>query len=102
MREARLAGVAAILDLVSQAPDASLLAEGGRLASPLGAAGRGCRTVQPHGRASPANLERLGGLLAAGTLRVPIQRSYLLERAGEALEALPTTHTRGKLGVTIA
>ena len=50
---------------------------------------------------SPANLERLAGLLDAGTLRVPIQRSFSLEQAGEALEALPATHTQGKLGLTI-
>ena len=50
---------------------------------------------------SPANLQRLGELLADSTLRVPIQRSYPLEQAGEALQALPTTHTQGKLGITI-
>ena len=51
---------------------------------------------------TPANLQRLAALLDAGTLRVPIQRSYRLEQAGEALQALPTTHTQGKLSVTIA
>jgi NADPH:quinone reductase-like Zn-dependent oxidoreductase len=51
---------------------------------------------------TPANLQRLAGLLDAGTLRVPIQRSYPLENAGEALQVLPATHTQGKLGVTIA
>jgi NADPH:quinone reductase-like Zn-dependent oxidoreductase len=50
---------------------------------------------------APATLKRLATLLDAGTLRVPIQRSYPLERAGEALEALPSTHTQGKLGLTI-
>jgi NADPH:quinone reductase-like Zn-dependent oxidoreductase len=51
---------------------------------------------------SPANLQRLAELLDAGTLRVAIQRTYRLEDAGEALQALPATHTQGKLGVTIA
>jgi NADPH:quinone reductase-like Zn-dependent oxidoreductase len=51
---------------------------------------------------TPANLERLAGLLDSGTLRVPIQRTYPLEQAGEALQALPGTHTVGKLSVTIA
>jgi NADPH:quinone reductase-like Zn-dependent oxidoreductase len=39
VREAHPDGVDAVLDVVSQAPDDSLLREGGRLASPLGAAG---------------------------------------------------------------
>ena len=47
------------------------------------------------------NLQRLGELLA-GTLQVPIQRTYPLENAGEALQALPTTHTQGKLAVSVA
>jgi len=51
---------------------------------------------------TPANLERLAELLETGTLRVPIQRSYWLEQAGKALQALPTTHTQGKLSLTIA
>jgi NADPH:quinone reductase len=42
-------GVDALLDLVSFTPDASVLKEGGRLASPLGAAGEGPRTCEPDG-----------------------------------------------------
>jgi NADPH:quinone reductase-like Zn-dependent oxidoreductase len=95
-------GVDAILDVVSQAPDASLLKEGGRLASPLGAAGEGAGRFNLMAQPAPANLERLAGLLDSGTLRVAIQRSYGLEQAGEALQAFPTTHTVGKLGLTIA
>jgi NADPH:quinone reductase-like Zn-dependent oxidoreductase len=101
-REAHPGGVAAILDLTSQAPDASLLEEGGRLASPLGAAGEGPGRFNVMAVPSPANLQRLGELLRTGALRVPIQQSYPLEQAGEALQALPTTHTRGKLGLTVA
>ena len=41
VREAHPDGVEALFDVVSQAPDASLLKEGGRLATPLGAAGEG-------------------------------------------------------------
>jgi hypothetical protein len=29
-------------------------------------------------------------------------RAFRLEQAGEALDALPATHTRGKLSLTIA
>ena len=51
----------------------------------------------PHPRISSGS----ASFLADGALRVPIQRAYPLEKAGEALQALPTTHTQGKLGITI-
>jgi NADPH2:quinone reductase len=102
LHEAHPDGAHAILDAVSQAPDASLLREGGRLASPVGAAGEGQGRFNVMAVPTPANLERLAGLLEAGTLRVPIRRSYPLEQAGEALQALTTEHTQGKLGVTIS
>jgi NADPH:quinone reductase-like Zn-dependent oxidoreductase len=95
-------GVDAILDLVSQAPDTSLLKEDGRLASTLGAAGEGEGRCNVMAQPTPANLARLAALLDDGTLRIRIQRSYDLEQAGEALQALPATHTQGKLGLTIS
>jgi len=102
VREVHPDGVDAVLDVVSPTPDASLLNEGGRLASPLGAAGEGPGRFNIMAEPTPANLQRLAGLLDAGTLRVPIQRSYRLEQAGEALGALSATHTQGKISVTIA
>jgi NADPH:quinone reductase len=102
VRELHPEGVDALFDVVSQTPDASLLKEGGKLASPLGAAGEGPGRFNVMAEPTPANLQRLTGLLDDGTLRVPLQRSYRLEEAGEALQALPTTHTQGKLGITIA
>lgn len=102
VRESHPEGVEALFDLVSQAPDASLLKKGGRLASPLGAAGEGSGRFNVGAVPSPENLQRLGGLLETGTLRVPIQRTYSLEQAGEALQALSATHTQGKLAVRIA
>jgi NADPH:quinone reductase-like Zn-dependent oxidoreductase len=95
-------GIDAILDLATQAPDTSLLKEGGRIASPLGAAGEGPARFNIMAVPSTANLARVAALLEDGTLRVPLQRSYTLEQAGEALQALPTTHTQGKLGLSIA
>jgi NADPH2:quinone reductase len=95
-------GVDAVLDLVSYTPDASPLKDGGRLASSLGAAGEGPGRFNLMAEPTPANLRRLAELLDNGTLRIPIQRNYRLEQAGEALQALPTTHTQGKLSVTIA
>jgi len=50
----------------------------------------------------PTALGRLAQHLDAGTLRVPIQNGYRFERAGEALGALPTTHTQGKLALRVA
>jgi len=102
VREVHPDGVDAILDLVSPTPDASLLNEGGRLASTLGAAGEGPGRFNLMAEPTPANLQRLAQLLDDGTLVVRIQRSYRLEQAGEALQALPTTHTQGKLSVTLA
>jgi NADPH:quinone reductase-like Zn-dependent oxidoreductase len=102
VREAHPDGVDAVLDVVSWTPDTSLLRDGGRLASPLGAAGEGPGRFNVMASPTPANLQRLAELLDAGTLRVPIQRTYGLEQAGEALQALPAAHTQGKLGLTIA
>jgi NADPH:quinone reductase len=102
VRKGHADGVDAILDLVSQAPDTSLLTSGGRLASTLGAAGEGPGRFNVVADPTRANLQRLAKLLDAGTMRVHIQRSYTLDEAAEALGALPTTHTQGKLGLTIA
>ncbi len=102
VRAGHSGGVDAILDVVSQAPDPSLLNDGGRLASTLGAAGEGPGRFNVMAVPTPANLERLAELLDSGALRVPIRRSYRLEQAGEALQALPATHNQGKLGLTIA
>jgi NADPH:quinone reductase-like Zn-dependent oxidoreductase len=102
VRELLPDGADALLDVVSPAPDASLLADGGRLASTLGAAGAGRGRFNIVAEPTPGNLARLAELLDTGRLRVPIQRSVGLEHAAEALEALPATHTQGKLSLTIA
>jgi NADPH:quinone reductase len=101
VRDAHPDGVDAVLDLVSQTPDTTLLREGGRLASTLGTAGDGAGRFNIVAEPTPANLQRLGELLDTDRLRVHIQRDYTLEQAGEALQALPATHTRGKLNLTI-
>jgi NADPH2:quinone reductase len=101
VREAHPDGVDALLDVVSQTPDDSLLRDGGRLASTIGAAGEGPGRFNIMAEPTPENLRRLAELLESGALRVSIQRSYRLEQAGDALQALPTTHTVGKLSLTI-
>jgi NADPH:quinone reductase len=47
------------------------------------------------------NLQRLGALLADGTLRVPVQATYPLADAPEALAALTAEHTQGKLAIDV-
>jgi NADPH:quinone reductase-like Zn-dependent oxidoreductase len=101
VREHHPNGVDAILDLVSFTPDDSLLNWGGRLASPLGAAGEGPGRTNLTASPTTSKLERLGHLLDTGALRVPIQHTYPLEQAGTALEALASAHTQGKLAITI-
>lgn len=95
-------GVDALLELVSPTPDDSVLKQGGRLASTLGAAGEGPGRTNLMAVPTTSNLERLAQLLDAGTLRVHIQHTYPLKQAGTALDALPGTHTQGKLAITIA
>lgn len=102
MREAYPDGVEAILDLALPAPDTSLLKDGGRFASPIGAAGEGPGRFDIMAEPTPANLQRLAELFDTGALRAPIERSYRLEQADAALQALPTTHTLGEISLTIA
>ncbi len=94
-------GVDAMFD-ATYAPETSVLAEGGRLASPTGGAGEGKGRFNVMSVPSPENLTRLAELLDAGVLRVPIRRSYAIAQAGEALADLHAKHTQGKLGLTIA
>ena len=106
VRERYPDGVDAFLDLVSYTPEgfdvyAAALKPGGRGASPNSAAGDGPGRTNVMAVPSPENLERLGRLLDAGTLRVSIQSSYGLDQAGEALRAFGTAHTQGKLGIQV-
>src|SRR4051795_7955639 len=92
----------AVLDLVNYQPDvpATLAKDGGRVASPTGAAGEGPGRTMVMAEPTTANLERLGQLLADG-LRVPIHASYELTKAPAALAALASNHTQGKLAIRI-
>ena len=96
-------GFDAVLDLVNYAPGvpATLVKDGGRVASPTGAAGEGPGRTMVMAAPTPENLERLARVLADGSLRVPIQATYELAQAPDALSALATAHTQGKLAVRI-
>jgi NADPH:quinone reductase len=100
-------GIEALLDLISYAPEgfdthAEVLHDDGRGASSLSAAGEGSERHNVGAVPSPENLQRLARLLEAGMLRVPIQQTYELEQAAEALHALATEHTRGKRAIRVA
>jgi NADPH2:quinone reductase len=101
VRERHPDGVDAVLDLVSYAPGAfdAALKSGGRVASPNGVAGEGPGRTNVMAVPTRENLERLGGLLADRRLRVPVQATYELAQAPDALAALGTSHTRGKLAI---
>jgi NADPH:quinone reductase len=106
VRERHPDGVDALLDLVSYTPDefetnAAALKPGARGASSVGAAGDEPGRTNVMAIPSPENLERLAQLLDTGILRVHIQKSYPLDQAGEALNALGATHTQGKLGIRL-
>jgi NADPH:quinone reductase len=94
-------GVDALLDLVNYAPGTydAALKDGARIASPTGAAGEGPGRTMVMAAPTAENLQRLGALLADGTLRVPVQGTYPLAQAPEALAALTGQHTQGKLAI---
>jgi NADPH:quinone reductase len=106
VRERYPDSVDALLDLVSATPDAlnayaAVVRDGGRIASSVGAAGQGPGRTNVSALPGPEPLERLAGLLEDGTLSVPCQASYPLAQADQALKALTSQHTQGKLVITL-
>ncbi len=100
-------GVDALIDLVSFTGEAfdlhaAALRPGGRAASPLPGVGEGSGRFPIMATPDATAISRIAEHLQAGTLRVPIQDSYPLEQAGDALSALATTHTRGKIAIDVA
>jgi NADPH2:quinone reductase len=103
VRERFPGGVDALLDLVNYAPGTydEALKPDARVASPTGAAGEGPGRTMVMAAPTLENLQRLGALLADGTLRVPVQATYDIAQAPEALAALPGRHTQGKLAIQV-
>jgi NADPH:quinone reductase-like Zn-dependent oxidoreductase len=103
-------GLAGLIDGVSRGeafmPLAALVKSGGRTATTLGAAdvealaGRGIQATNVMGAPTPEKLAFLAGQVVAGTLQVPIQRTFLLSDAAQAVAAF-SAGTRGKLVLTI-
>jgi len=107
VRERYPDGVDALADLVTPyqpTPYDGVLAEGGRIASPTNAAGEGPgRTDVMHAAIlNPEGLGRVAALLADGTVKVPIQQTYEVAQAHEALGALGGGHTQGKLAIRVS
>ena len=103
VRERFPGGVDALLDLVNYAPGAydAALKDGARIASPTGAAGEDPGRTMVMAAPTAENLQHLGALLADGTLRIPVQATYPLAQAPEALSALTGQHTQGKLAIEV-
>jgi NADPH:quinone reductase-like Zn-dependent oxidoreductase len=99
-------GIAALIDVVNRdeafPPMAALVRDGGRIATTLGAADveslaeRNVRATNIVGTPTPEKLKILADAVAAGSLRVAIQRTFPLDNVGEALEAF-SGGTIGKL-----
>jgi NADPH:quinone reductase-like Zn-dependent oxidoreductase len=107
LRALRPDGVDALLDLVSYTSDAldtyaAILNADGRAASTNGAAGDGPGRVNVMAVPSTENLQRLARLLEDSTITIQIGETYPLADAADALQALATRHTQGKIAVSIA
>jgi NADPH2:quinone reductase len=105
VRERYPDGVNALVDAVTPyqpTPYDAVLADGGRIASPTNAAGEGPGRTNVMHAATRESLDRIAQLLADGTIKVPIQQTFDLAQAPEALDALTTGHTQGKIGLRVA
>ena len=85
------------------APYDGIVVEGRRIASSTNAAGEGPgRTNVMHAALlNREGLDRVGQLLADGTIKVQIQQTCELAQAPEALGALGGRHTQGKLALRV-
>jgi NADPH:quinone reductase len=103
VRERYPDGVDALIDLVSFAPGAydGVLKPGARVASTLNAAGEGPGRANVNAVPSPDVLGRIAGLLADGSLKLPIAATYGLADASSALADLGAKHTQGKLAIRL-
>jgi NADPH:quinone reductase len=104
VRERYPDGVDAIVDLVNLAPGSydAALKDGGRVSSSTNAAGEGPGRTNVMAAPAQEILGRIAQHLADGTLKVPVQQTYDLAQAPDALEALRATHTQGKLALRVA
>jgi NADPH:quinone reductase-like Zn-dependent oxidoreductase len=106
VRAIRPHGVDAVIHLAGDGPQlADLLVPNVRISSTIGfgpeqVAGRPISATAIQQRSSSATLERLAMEVVAGHLRVPIQRTYPLEEAGQALAKFHSNKL-GKLAIAV-
>ena len=103
VKERHPGGVAAIVDLVSYTAGAydAALQDGGRVSSPNNAAREGPGRTNVMSVPTTEILDRIARHLADGTLKIPIQGTYDLAQAMEALQELGAGHTQGKLAIRV-
>jgi NADPH2:quinone reductase len=96
-------GVNALIDLVSFGPGAyeGALKPDARVASTLNAAGEGLGRSNVNAAPSADILGRIAGLLADGSLTLPIAATYDLADAPRALADLDAKHVHGKLALRL-
>ena len=98
---ARALGPGGVLIPNSIGNSGGLLAGLPRIAS-AGVLGLGPTTVKTvQLEVNRGNLTALSELLESGVVRVVIDRTYPLERAGEAVEHVLAHHARGKVAITV-
>jgi NADPH:quinone reductase-like Zn-dependent oxidoreductase len=105
VRERHPDGVDALVDAVTPyqpTPYDGVLKEGGRVASPTNAAGEGPGRSNVGHAPSRELLDCIARHLADGTVKVPIQQTFDLAQAPEALQALQAGHTQGKIALRVA
>jgi NADPH:quinone reductase-like Zn-dependent oxidoreductase len=106
VRALQLDGVDAVVHLAGDGPTlAGLCAPNGRLSSTLGltagAAGRDDVRVTPViAQPTTGTLERLAAAVVSGSLVVPVQRTYRLDEAPQALEDF-AGRKNGKLAIAV-
>jgi NADPH:quinone reductase-like Zn-dependent oxidoreductase len=109
VRERHPDGVDGLVDLVSRSPEeagplAALVRDGGRVASPIGAASAGARDLVATNVMAqalpPAVLSDLAGMADRGELRIPVDAVYPLDEAPAAVEAF-ARGKRGKLVLSV-
>lgn len=111
VKRANPAGLDALVDVVSDRPTlgrmADVLRAGGRLASSVhsadeaGLAARGLSAVNIDVLGSTEGLDDVTQFVGAGGATIPVERTYPLEAAGEALASLKGGRTRGKIVLTV-
>lgn len=104
-------GIDAVADMHGGKEEVARLAEqvraGGRVVSVVGAADdealsvRKIRAMNVSGRVTTASLDALAAMLAEGVLRNPQIRSFGLDQAQQAFDAVATGHVRGKVVVAL-